>query len=104
VRWAKLLLWYLYKYRHISVPGLWRAAATLAFPLVHNRGHSTSEERLTAQRYFAGCYSNIQPKNLIGYNGSVLLGHSFCCENDLLSILKRKKKGVAKEDLHIPGR
>ena len=34
-----------------------------------------------------------QSKGLFGKNGTVPLGDRFCCENDLLSVLKRKEKG-----------
>ena len=40
----------------------------------------------------------VMPKGLFGYNGSVPLGDRFCCENDLLSVLKRNEKG------HLYGR
>jgi len=37
-------------------------------------------------------------QSLFGKNGTVALGDRFCCENDLLSVLKRKEKG------HLYGR
>jgi len=44
--------------------------------------------------YFHYYYWNfVLLSRLFSYNGSVPFGDRFCCENDLLSVLKWKEKG-----------
>jgi len=43
--------------------------------------------------YYYYCEIYYYSKSLFSYNSSVPLGNRFCCENDLLSLLKWKEKG-----------